>query len=306
MHHVVETILTKNAAGSVVSVAREFVELIKPRISIMVVMTVVVGGVLSFGPGSSFAALIFSAVGVALVAASGTAWNQYLERYTDFLMPRTANRPLPRQSLTATQVAIFGAVTLGIGLVCLLMLVNWLAGLLGLATWILYVWIYTPLKVRTWWNTLVGAVPGAMPILIGAVACGKVAPLAWVFFAVLFLWQFPHFMAIAWLYRRDYALGGLQMATVVDPSGRLAGWHAVLTSLALFPVSALALLWLPQRGVALAFALVAGGLNLWYLLASLRFFRAVDDRTARRLMFVSLLYLPLYMVALVAAQAWAR
>ena len=301
-----ETILTKNVTGSVVSVTREFIELIKPRISIMVIMTVVVGGVLSFTPSSSLSALVFAAMGVALVAASGSAWNQYLERYTDFLMPRTADRPLPRRSLSAGQVATFGAITLGVGLVCLLMLSNWIAGLLGLATWILYVWVYTPLKVRTWWNTVVGAVPGAMPILIGAVACGNISPLAWVFFAVLFLWQFPHFMAIAWLYRRDYALGGLQMATVVDPSGRLAGWHAVPTAILLFPVSLSAALWLPERGAMIGYVLMALVLNIWYLAASVRFARRTDDSTARRLMLVSLLYLPLYMIGLVVAQAVAN
>jgi protoheme IX farnesyltransferase len=302
-----ESTLAKTKVGALVSVTREYIELIKPRISAMVVLTVLVAGFLSYTSGS-LGAIVCAAIGVALVAASGSAWNQYLERYSDFLMPRTAKRPLPRQSLTAGQVAVFGAVTFGVGMAWLLTLVNWTAGMLGLATWILYVWVYTPLKPRTWWNTAVGAVAGAMPILVGAAACGWISPLAWLFFGVLFLWQFPHFMAIAWLYRADYAMGGLKMVTVVDPTGRLAGWHAMVTAIALFPATLATLLWLPGIVAGAIYGVAVVVLNAWYLVASVQFAREPGESSARRLMRVSLVYLPLYMLVLLTAYAivWAR
>ncbi len=282
---------------------REYVELTKPRIAAMVLLTVVVAGILALPAGHNLMSLIHVAVGVLLIASSGSAWNQYLERYTDYLMPRTARRPLPKFRLTATQVALFGAMTLGMGIAYLAAMVNWEATLLGIATWVMYVVVYTPLKRRTWWNTSIGAVAGAMPILIGAAATGTTTSLVWVFFATLFLWQFPHFMAIAWLYRADYASAELKMTTVVDPSGRLAGWHAVLGATALLPTTLAGALCFETRAVAAVYAAAALCLGVWYLLASFRFFFATDDQAARRLMRVSLLYLPLLMIALVLAFA---
>jgi protoheme IX farnesyltransferase len=268
----------------------------------MVLLTVIVGGFLSSGNSVSILSLINVAIGVFFIAASGSAWNQYLERYTDFLMPRTARRPLPDRRLTANQVTVFGAIMFGAGVAYLGAVVNVPAMLLAVSMWLLYVCVYTPLKRRTWWNTAVGAVAGAMPVLVGALATGEqINGPAWALFAILFLWQFPHFMAIAWLYRQDYADGGLKMVTVVDPSGRLAGQHAVIVSGVLLVGSMIVALRYHSL-IAQAVMLGVGGVaGLWYLLASINFARQLNEASARRLLRVSLVYLPLVMLALVVA-----
>jgi protoheme IX farnesyltransferase len=281
----------------------DYLALTKPRISLMVLLTVVAAGFLASGGTASPWSLLTVAIGVGLIAASGSAWNQYLERYTDFLMPRTAMRPLPQQRLTAQQVTAFGAIAFGAGVAFLGTVVGVVPMLLGITTFVLYVLIYTPLKRLSWWNTAVGAIAGALPILIGAVgAGGALNGMAWGLFAVLFLWQFPHFMAIAWLYRRDYADGGLKMITVVDPSGGLAGWHAVIGSIMVLLVAsllALAYQSTSSRFVVLAIVLLFGG---WYIAASIRFARELNDAAARRLLAVSLVHLPLVLSSLVLAQ----
>ncbi len=281
----------------------DFVELCKPRISVMILLTVVAGGFLASGNGVSFLSLINVAIGVFFIAASGSAWNQYLERYSDYLMPRTARRPLPGQRLTANQVTGFGAITLGAGITYLGAVVSVPAMLLGLTTWLMYVFVYTPLKLRTWWNTAVGAVAGALPVLIGAVGAGQqVNAAAWALFTILFLWQFPHFMAIAWLYRRDYANGGLKMVTVVDPTGRLAGQHAIIVAAILLVTSAcFAMIY--ETAIARSIVLcICGIAGIWYLHASIAFAYRLNDDSARRLLRVSLVYLPLVMLALVVGR----
>ncbi len=287
----------------VLSLIGDYVELMKPRIALMVLLTVIVAGFLAAGGSTSVLALVNVSIGVLLISASGSAWNQYLERYTDFLMPRTALRPLPDQRLTANQVTAFGAITFGAGVVYLGTVVGSLPLLLGLSTWFLYVLVYTPMKRRTWWNTAVGAVAGALPVLIGAAGTGShVTGPVWGLFAILFLWQFPHFMAIAWLYRRDYAEGGLKMITVVDPSGKLAGVHAIVGAIALLLVSvatAFCFSSVVARSVVLG---ICGLVGLWYLASSILFARRLDDEAARQLLHVSLLHLPLVLLALVLAR----
>lgn len=296
------TALPSAESRPALSSIRHYLELTKPRIAVMVLLTVIVGGILSVAAVDDFWLLVYSGLGVLLISASGSAWNQYLERYTDFMMPRTSRRPLPDYKLSAQQVAIFGAVTLGIGVAWLLSTVGWLTTLLGIGTWVLYVAIYTPLKIKTWWNTAVGAIAGAMPILIGSVAASESIPWrVWAFFIALFLWQFPHFMAIAWLYRRDYAAARLKMVTVVDPSGRLAGWHAVITAIALLVVTTAAAWLYPPTASRLVVAITSVAIGLWYLANSIQFFRHIDEPHARRLLRVSLLYLPILMIALVVA-----
>lgn len=291
---------TDDTAASDVGVLRSFVELAKPRISVMVLFTVAVAGLVSLpeavaGTGWK---LIHAMIGLLLVSASGCALNQYLERYVDWLMPRTAKRPLPALRLSAVQVAVFGAVTFGVGIAWLLALANWQTATIAGINWVLYVWIYTPLKLRTWLNTYVGAVAGALPVLIGstAVCDGKITVGAWLLFSVLFIWQFPHFMAIAWLYRHDYRQASVRMATTVDDTGRLAGWHAIIFCLALFPVT-VAAIW-PQGIVMIVLMATAIGLAVWYLQAALRFWRCTDTETSRHLFRVSLVYLTVYLVVL--------
>ena len=274
-----------------------YVTLTKPRISVMVLLTVGVTALIADPSMGSLWSVMCAVIGTFFIAASGSAMNQYLERYSDFMMKRTAGRPLPAHDLSASEVAIFGAMTLGAGLVVLASTVNWMTTGLGLATWVLYVVIYTPMKTRTWLNTVVGAVAGAMPILMGYTA---VMSEAWqipvLFFTVLFFWQFPHFMAIAWKYREDYADGGLVMLTVTDPSGKSAGILSIATAIALWVVSLIPVFYIDSMQIV--FVVVSSGLALAYLYFSINFARERNDFTAKKLLRSSLLYLPLYMILL--------
>lgn len=281
-----------------------YVELTKMRISVMVLVTFIVAAALAADGMPSLSIMFWGSVGMMFVCASGNAMNMFLERYSDFLMPRTATRPLPAQKLSASEVAIFGAATIGIGTAILLVTVNWQTALCGFANWILYVAIYTPMKRKTWFNTEVGAVAGAMPILIGSLATSdppSISLVIWAFFGVLFLWQFPHFMAIAWKYRYQYEAGGLKMLTVIDPTGKRAGRKAVVTAVLLIIVSLIPLLDCPTyiQGIVLFAASVWLGWR--YLYASILFNAQPNDETARTLMLKSLLYLPLYMLALIVS-----
>lgn len=228
--------------------------------------------------------------------------NMYLERYSDFLMPRTASRPLPAQRLSSTEVATFAAITFGVGVAFLFAAVNWQTAVCGIANWILYVFIYTPLKGRTHWNTEIGAVAGAMPIVMGSLAATEsVGLVCWAFFGVLFLWQFPHFMAIAWMYRDQYRKGGLKMLTVTEPTGAAAGRKSVVTGILLIAVSLLPVLGMRTQIHVAVFALIAVLLGLYYLKAAIAFNASRTDLIARRLLRVSLLYLPAYMLLLIVA-----
>lgn len=280
--------------------AAAFWELTKPRISAMVLISIVVSGVVAASGAPGFWPLLHVAIGMFLVAASGNALNMYLERYTDPLMTRTAHRPLPDRRLSALDVLNFGAITFGAGVSYLLTTLNWQTALAAASTWVLYVLVYTPLKTRTWLNTEIGAVAGALPILCGALATTeRLNWQAWGFFLVLLFWQFPHFMAIAWLYREQYAAGGLQMLTVVDPTGRRAGRKAVLTAVATWLCSLVPAAVIAPWSAGLVFALLSTAAAALYFFASVQFQRQPSDHTARRLLRVSVLYLPLYMLLLV-------
>ena len=306
-----ETVMTQPIVSeSSRGVIRSFIELSKPRISTMVLFSVGVAAIVSITPGStnpnmgSVWMIIHGMIGLLFVSASGCALNQYLERYTDWMMPRTAKRPLPDYRLSAVQVAVFGAVTFGVGVAWCWALVNWQTAALAAGSWVLYVLIYTPMKVRTWLNTYVGAVAGAMPILVGSTAAadGQVTWPALLLFGVLYLWQFPHFMAISWLYRSDYRQGGIKMASTVDDSGKLVGHHAIWFAVLMLPVTA-ASFWPNNNAVDWLFLVPVMALGLWYLQASISFFKDVNESTARRLFRVSLLHLTAYLVLLTAA-AW--
>ena len=274
---------------------RGHVELTKPRIGLLVLMTVVVSGTVASWGQPDPIALLHAAVGTALVAASGSALNQWLERSRDALMERTAERPLPAGILTARQVVRFGLTSVVIGLCYLVWFVNWQAASLALATWTLYVWAYTPLKTQSVWNTAIGAVAGALPTGIGWAAAGGSWDLrAMALFLIVFLWQFPHFMAIAWIYRSQYARAGIRMLTVVDPSGHRAGLQAVSGALAVIPVSfLLAVDSLPE---SLPYIVAAMLLGSWQLFTALAFFVRRDEWAARRLLRVSLIYLPALLI----------
>ncbi|HEY2826947.1 MAG TPA: heme o synthase [Pirellulales bacterium] len=282
-----------------------YLELSKPRIGSLVLVVVAVSAFCGhWGPPQSWI-WFHTLLGTALIAASASAFNQLIEQTTDARMQRTANRPLPSGRIHNLQAVTFGAATLSLGFVDLALFVNLLTALLGGLTWVAYVVLYTPLKSKTAANTAVGAVAGALPVLIGWAAVGAsfsftggplpdgmyVAAL----FLIVYLWQFPHFMAIAWIYRQQYAAAGLQMLTVVDPTGRRAGAQAVLGALALLPVSLLPALQMPSpvyRGGAIA-------LGLAYLSAAALFCWRRDERSARILLQTSLVYLPALLVLLV-------
>jgi protoheme IX farnesyltransferase len=211
-------------------------------------------------------------------------------------MPRTAERPLPAGRLTAGQVTRFGLVTSAAGLAYLGLASHGGVLAVAVASWVLYVLLYTPLKSRTTWQTPIGAIAGAMPVLIGAtVARAPMSPMAASLFGIVCLWQLPHAMAIAWLYRREFALAEVRLTTVVDPSGRAAGILAVLGAAGLIPVS------LIPPALAQAGSLYAGAailLGIVYLASAAGFLRRRDDATARWLLRASLVYLPGVFVAL--------
>ncbi len=285
------------------STLSDYVELTKPKISVLVLVTVAVSMfVATWGPPSPWL-LLHTLIGTALVAASASALNQRLERRSDALMDRTVSRPLPAGRLTEREALVFGAVTIVVGLLYLALAVNWAAAILGAATWVFYVPVYTPLKRVTPLNTVVGAIAGALPTLMGWSAAGGSFSLsaggmtAATLFVIVYLWQFPHFMAIAWIYRRQYGAAGLKMLTVVDPSGWRAGQQAVVAALALLPVSLVPAL-LHAGPVYFAAAI---GLGVVYLGCSVRFCLRRDDASARWLLRASLVYLPalLFMIMLV-------
>jgi protoheme IX farnesyltransferase len=268
----------------------DVLELAKPRIAALVLVTVAVAAfVADWGPPAGWL-LAHALLGTALVAASASALNQWLERDTDARMPRTADRPLPAGRMTGAQVVAFGAISIALGTTYLALVVGSQTAAIALATWALYVWIYTPLKRRTTANTAVGAVAGAMPVLIGWSAVGAPWDIrAWALFLIVFLWQFPHFMAIAWIYRRQYAAAGMKMLSTVDPGGVRTGAQAATAALVLVPVSLVPAL-AQSGGVVLATGAVA--LGLAQLLCAAAFFVHRSEPAARRLLAASLVYLP--------------
>jgi protoheme IX farnesyltransferase len=267
----------------------DFLELTKPRITMLVLITTAVGYAVAWSgrfDGVTFAALI---VGTALVSGGASALNQYFEREFDGRMARTRSRPLPSGRLLPSEALLFGALVSGCGLL-LLVAAGWLTFLLGAAALASYVFAYTPLKRVTSLCTVVGAVPGAIPPMMGwAAARGSLGAGAWALFGVLFLWQLPHFLAIGWMYREDYARGGFPMLTVTDTEGRSTGRQMVLYSAALLPVTLAAGSLSSAGPVYLAGALLLGGAFLGFALA---FARAKSLSAARWLFLASVLYLP--------------
>ena len=266
-------------------------ELTKPRVAVLVLFTVAAGVVLADGRAMGGLVLLHTLIGTALVAAGASALNQWLERQSDALMKRTENRPLPAGRLQPLEAVVFGAGLglAGVGYLVVTLRHPW-AALVAAVTFACYVFIYTPLKRRTPLNTLVGAVPGALPPVIGWVAArGSLDWGAGVLFVILFLWQVPHFLAIAWIYRDDYGRAGLRMLTVTDPDGRLTGRQMVTYCLALVAAS----LWPVLLGSAgllyLAGALLLG---LGFLASAVGFCRACTMAQARRVLRASLIYLP--------------
>jgi len=276
----------------------DYVELTKPRITLMVMLTTMVGFVMGSAARVNVPGLLAVLAGTGLVAAGASALNMLLERRTDALMHRTRNRPLPAGRLRPADVVAWGFALTAAGV----LLLGWQAGALAtgvaLVTWLSYLLFYTPLKPLTSLSTVVGALPGALPPVIGwAAARGSLDAGAFVLFAILFLWQIPHFLAIAWIYREDYARGGLPMLPVLDPEGKVTGRQAVANSLALLLVS------LTPRAAGLAGNVYLVGAVVLGMAFTAVAFRAAIERTApaaRRLFVASIVYLALLCALLIA------
>lgn len=280
---------------------RDYVELTKPRIAVMELVVVAAAATVATWGQPDPLAVVHAMIGTLLVASSASAANQWLERHRDARMPRTANRPLPAGRLSPREAAVFAVVTLFGGVLYLAAFVNWACLAWAVLTWMLYVLAYTPLKPLSATNTAVGAIAGALPVLIGWTATGTaIDQRAIALVLVLFLWQFPHFMAIAWLYREQYARAGYQMLTVVEPTGRRAGWQAVLAGAALVPVSLVPVLENPSPGSVLYIALAAL-LGLGQLALAAAFWQSPSDARARLLLKASLVYLPTLLAMLMLA-----
>ncbi len=285
-------------ARSALRVVGDWIELTKPRIAAFVVLAAFTGAVVESGNGADSSRALLAALFVGAVAASAGAFNQILERDLDRLMARTADRPLPAGRIRVRDAILFAAAACTVGVVGLATTFNLLSALLALATVLGYALVYTPLKRVSTFNTVAGAIPGAMPPLIGAAALtGGVGPWGWMLFALVFAWQFPHFLAIAWLYREDYARAGMKMLPALPASRGLAGRQALAYSLLLLPVSMLP----ASRGHAgLVYGASALVLGLAYTSAAAGFAWQENARTARALLYASLVYLPvLFLVALV-------
>ncbi len=269
-----------------------YLDLSKARLSAMVVLTSATGFVMATGPaGIDWLRMLLTIAGTALAAGGANALNQFMEMRLDALMKRTRQRPLPSGGMSPAHGLVFAmAMTYG-GLAILGLAVNLLASGLALATVLIYVLVYTPLKTRSTLNTLVGAVCGAIPPMIGWVAAsGHLDPGAWILAGLLFVWQIPHFFALAWMYREDYARGGFVMLPVLDTNGRLTGQVVVLTSLGLVPLGLAATLW-GLAGVVYAVGSVV--LGVWLVIAGMKLYATRTEASARGLFLASIIYLPL-------------
>src|SRR6476661_1640395 len=274
-----------------------YVELTKPRITFLIVLTSAAGFGLASRQGIDYLALLSALFGIALLSSGIATLNQYAERDLDGLMRRTATRPLPTGKLAPWEALAFGAGLTVLAEIYLLILVNPLSALLGLSVIAGYLFGYTPLKTRTSLSTMVGAFPGAVPPLIGwAAARGSVGLEAWVLFAILFLWQFPHFLAIAWMYREDYTRAGIVMLPVVEPDGRVTAQQIVVYTVLLLPVSLLPTALGIAGRVYLWGAIVLG---LLFLVSSVRAAFSKSRQEARRLLLASVIYLPLLFILMV-------
>lgn len=277
----------------------DLVELTKPRITLMVSVTTAAGFLLALPPGTlPMARFLHTVIGTGLVAAGSAVLNQYVEREIDRRMRRTAGRPLPSGRIEPDLALLWGALLGSTGIVELALAVHPLSALLAAATLVAYVFVYTPLKTRTSLATIVGALPGAAPPLIGWTgATGEVALGGWILFAILFLWQLPHFLAIAWLFRDDYRAAGMPLLTVDDPDFRRTARQSALWTVALLPVS-----FLPSAIGLAGAAYLVGALLLGaaFLAVALGFARLPSPSSARRLLLASVTYLPALLAVLVA------
>ena len=281
--------------------ASDYVALAKPRLNVLVVASALAGYVMAGGETANVAALLWTVIGTALVASGASAFNQILERDADALMRRTRARQLPDGRLAAAEAFAFATLLSAAGLIVLAAGVNRLSAAVALATLASYAAVYTPLKRHTSFATVIGAIPGALPPVIGwTAAVNSLSQGAWVLFAIVFLWQLPHFLAIAWIYRDDYARAGFPMLPVIEPDGRSTSRQAVVYTAALVPVALAPTLVGMSGATYFSGALV---LTVLFLMMSLRFAWTRDAQDARRLFFSSIVYLPILWVLMIVDRA---
>src|ERR1022692_362339 len=273
----------------------DYIALTKPRITWLILMSTAVGYFFGLPAGIhgeiEWLKLFHTILGTGLIASGTAALNQWIEREADRKMRRTADRPLPSGRLAAGPALAFGVALSVAGFADLWAAVNPLTAWIGAFTLASYLFFYTPLKQRTWWSTTIGAIPGAMPPVIGyAAAPGRLTADSWVLFAILFLWQFPHFYSIAWMYKEDYARAGIRMLPVVDPDCRSTARQIVLYGIALIPVSLVPGILGMSGRIYVVGALLLG---LWFLYSGVRVALERSLVRARGVLIASVLYLPL-------------
>lgn len=284
----------QGSAGQVSTFANDLLQLTKPRIVTMILVTTVMTAFIGAGGLVGIVDMFWLLIGTAMVAGSSGAANQIWERVIDCNMTRTASRPLPAGRISIWTAVIFTAAIGIAGSLLLNQMFGFVPAMSAVATWLIYVLVYTPMKTRTAWNTTVGAIAGALPVLIGYTATGGLLTdwTGWLLFGVLVTWQYPHFMSIAWMYRKQYDEAGFKMTTTVEPTGRSAAWQSVIGSLALI-VCGIALAWIPGGLVVPIVASIGVFASCYPMLkASLRFKADPNDQTARKMLRSSLLVLP--------------
>jgi protoheme IX farnesyltransferase len=291
-----ETVVT----GPTRARAADYVTLTKPRLNMLVIASAMVGFVMGGGPLWNVRLVLMTLVGTALVAGGASAFNQVIERARDARMERTRLRPMADRRLQPFEGILFGAAISATGLALLAFGVNVLSASVAASTLLTYALIYTPLKPHTSFATVVGAVPGALPPVIGwAAATGTLSRGGWVLFGIVFLWQLPHFLAIAWMYREDYARAGFPMLPVIDPDGRSTARQALVYAAALLPMSLTPTLIGMATTTYFVGALI---LTLLFLGLAIRFAITRHRTDARRLFFGSITYLPLLWILMIAGR----
>jgi len=274
----------------------DFVSLAKPRMNLLVLATTAVGYYMAIDRWSTWIPLIHLLLGTGMTAAAASVLNQHIERKHDALMPRTRNRPLPAGRIAPTDALLIGIILALTGTIYLALAVNLLTAALGAFTLLSYIFLYTPLKRVTSFNTVIGAIPGAIPPVMGFTAVdGALSPQAISLFGILFLWQMPHFLAIAILYRNDYAAGGFKMLPVIDKDLSVTSRQILLYSLALVPVTILPVA-LGMAGAA--YFCTATLLGLAFFTFGINVAATKSREDAKRLFIASIIYLPILLATL--------
>lgn len=275
----------------------DFAELVKARLTLLVLLTTAVGFYLGSAGAINYVALFHAVFGTALAAAGAAALNQWWERRLDALMQRTKTRPIPAGRMLPRDALIAGSLLAIAGVSYLAIACHWLSAALAAATILIYIFAYTPLKRISTANTLVGAIPGALPPMIGwAAASGRLDPGAWSLFAILFFWQLPHFFAIAWMYREDYARADFQMVSRDDETGTRSASQSVFFCIVLLLVSGIPAFIGVVNSIYVLVELILNGL---FIFVAMRFLRTQVVADARKLFVASIVYLPLLLLALV-------